>query len=198
MVLLDDVKRFDLAKKPERQKLRLLGLLIYLPELLEHGCKIHKHNMEGIKPPFILFANHNAFLDIKLLAKIPYRKNYIVAIDGFVGREKTLRMVGGICKRKFTTDIALIRQLRTVVKNGDVIVIFPEARYSLCGTTATLPESMGKLAKFLKVPVVTLLTHGHHINAPFFNTKNHHVKGLYADLTCIANKEEVETLSIED
>ena len=64
-------------------------------------------------------------------------------------------MSGCLCKRKFTNDIVLIRHLQRVINNGDIAVIYPEARYSLCGTTAILPESLGKMCKLLKVPVVS-------------------------------------------
>ena len=125
-------------------------------------------------------------------AVFPNRANYVVAIDGFLKREWLLRLVGCICKRKFTSDTVLIRQLKRVVNNGDIAVIYPEARYSLCGTTAVLPESLGKLAKFLKVPVVTLICHGHHLNSPFWNLTDRRLKGTRAEMTCLLTAKEVE------
>lgn len=156
--------------------------------------------MEGVKPPYILLCNHNAFFDFKVAtaAIFPARANYVVAIDGFIGREWLMRKVGCICKRKFTNDITLIRQLKRVADNGDVAVIYPEARYSLCGTNAVLPESLGKLAKLLKVPVVTLICHGHHINSPFWNTADRNVKGTAAELTQIITADELRELSLEE
>ena len=129
--MLDDVKRFDMGKKPMRQHLRPLIWALSLPDFLKHKCKITKVNMEGIKPPYLLLCNHNAFLDFKVssMAIFPHRANYVVAIDGFLKREWLLRLVGCICKRKFTNDTTLIRQLREVVKRGDIAAIYPEARY---------------------------------------------------------------------
>ena len=196
--MLEKVKRFDTKTPPIRQHLRPLIWTLCFPEVLSHKVKIEKVNMDGIKPPYLLLQNHNAFLDFKVLTKavFPNRCNYVIAIDGFIGREKLLRSVGGICKRKFTKDLTLIKQMKKVIDNGDICVLYPEARYSLCGTTAIMPESLGKLCKFLNVPVVTLLTNGHHVNAPFFNTANHKVKGLTATMTCIANKDEVQSISV--
>ena len=195
--MLDDVKRFDMARKPTRQKLRLLIWTLCFPSLLTHKNKITKIDMEGIKPPYLLLCNHNAFMDFKVAEKaiFPHRANYVIAIDGFIKREKLLRSVGGICKRKFTKDITLIRQLKNVIDNGDIAVIYPEARYSLCGTTAVLPDSLGKLVKVLKVPVVTLICHGHHINSPFWNLPDRKVKGTTAEMKCIIKKDEIATLS---
>lgn len=190
-----DFKRFDMTQKPYRQKwyLRPLTWLLSYPDVIKHKAKINKVNMDGLKPPYLLLGNHNAFLDFKICthAVFPYRTNNVVAIDGFIKREKLLRLVGCICKRKFTNDVILIRHLKRVIENGDILVLYPEARYSLCGTTAVLPESVGKLAKLLNVPVVTLITKGHHINSPFWNLtpRNNRVE---ADMTQILTKEQLQ------
>ena len=198
--MLDDVKRFDMKRPPERQKLRWLMKIISGITTAKQGQIIHKVNMEGIKPPYILMGNHNSYYDLMVLHKaiLPNRCNYIVAIDGFIKREKLLRSIGGICKRKFTNDMNLLRQIKTVLNNGDIMVIYPEARYSLCGTKAIIPQSNAALAKYFKVPLVTLTTHGDHIVEPFYNPKRRKIKGLEATLKCIATKEEVEKLTVEE
>ncbi|MFA0814900.1 MAG: 1-acyl-sn-glycerol-3-phosphate acyltransferase [Anaerofustis sp.] len=201
MQLKNDIEHFDMLKKPERIKwyLRPITWIISYPAFLRHRTKINKIRMDGLKPPYLLLCNHNAFLDFKIatMAMFPHRANYVVAIDGFIGRELIMRKAGCICKRKFTNDIRLVKQLQRVVRNGDVAVIYPEARYSLCGTTAVLPDSLGKLAKILKVPVVTLITHGHHINSPFWNLHNRGIK-TEADMTQIIDFEEISILSVSE
>ena len=198
--MLSDVKRFDMKKPPMRQHLRLLMRLLVVPTLVSHHNKLTKIRMEGIKPPYLLLCNHNAFMDfsVALKATFPHCANFVVAIDGFLKREWLLRLIGCICKRKFTRDTVLIRQLMRVAKRGDIPVIYPEARYSLCGTTAVLPASLGKLCKLLKIPVVTLICHGHHVNSPFWNLPDHHVKGTEAEMTCLFTAGELEEHTHEE
>ena len=107
--------------------LRPLTYLLSEPDVLLHRAKITKVGTEGLRPPYVLLCNHNAFLDFKVATKAiwPHRANYVVAIDGFIGREELLRRVGCICKRKFTSDLTLVRQLKRVVQNGDVCMIYP-------------------------------------------------------------------------
>ena len=192
--MLNDVKRFDMKRPPMRQHLRPLMQLLVQPTLLSHRNKLEKIRMEGIRPPYLLLCNHNAFMDfsVALKATFPHRTNFVVAIDGFLKREWLLRFIGCICKRKFTRDTLLIRQLIRVRDRGDIPVIYPEARYSLCGTTAVLPASLGKLCKLLKIPVVTLICHGHHVNSPFWNLPDHRLKGTEAEMTCLFTPEELE------
>ena len=191
-----------MTKKPYRTAwyLRPLTYLLSAPDVKKHKAIIKKTGAEGLKPPYVLLCNHNAFLDFKVATKAIYpdRANYIVAIDGFIGREGLLRRVGCICKRKFTEDLILIRQMKRVIRNGDVLVIYPEARYSLCGTTAVLPSSLGKLCKLLGVPVVTLICHGHHIDSPFWNLHPRGVRPTEAEFTVQYTADELKTASADE
>ena len=204
----DSFERFDMLATPKRQKLRPIAWAISFPDVWKHHAKIQKINMDGIKPPYVLLCNHNAFLDFKVTtaAIFPHRANYVVAIDGFTSptkegfasREGLLRTVGCICKRKFTNDAILVRQLGRVVKNGDIAVLYPEARYALCGTNAVLPESLGKLCKLLKVPVVSLIMHGHHVNSPVWNLGDRGVNPVESELTCLFTAETLAKTSAEE
>lgn len=194
--------RFDMSKPPVRTKwyLRPLTYILSAPDVFKHRTKITKTRTEGLKPPYLMLCNHNSFLDFKVLTKaiFPSRANYVVAIDGFIGREKLLRNVGCICKRKFTNDIVLVKQLKQVLKNGDIAVVYPEARYSLCGTTAVLPESLGKLCKAMKVPVVTFICHGNHVTSPFWNLHDRGIKPTEAEMTLLFTPEELVGMSVEE
>lgn len=197
---LQQEPRFDMKRKPIRQRnyLRVLTWLLSFPEVWMHKLKINRTRMEGVKPPFLLLCTHQAFIDFKVTtaALFPYRANYVVAIDGFIKREWLLRNAGGICKRKFTNDLQLIRQIREVLLvNKDVLALYPEARYSLVGTTAVLPDSLGKMAKLLGVPIVMLNMHGHYLSSPVWNLKKRKNR-IEADYSLLFSKEELAEASV--
>jgi len=199
----DNVKRFDMTIPPKKVKwyFRPIIDIMIKGDIKKHKPKITYVNTENIKAPFLLLCNHNAFLDFKVSEYVLGKNeaNYVVAIDGFLNREWLLRNVGCICKRKFTKDLSLIKNLKKAIKMGNVAAIYPEARYSLCGTTAVLPKSLGKLAKFLDVPVVTLICHGHHVNSPFWDTSHDRgVIGTEATYKLLLTKEEVNNLSVDE
>ena len=200
---MKEVKRFDMSMPPKNIKwyLKPITKLLYMPAIKKYKPIITKIGTEDIKGPFLLLCNHNAFLDFKVASYLlgKNRANYVVAIDGFIGREWLLRNVGCICKRKFTNDIILVKQLKRAINMGNVVVLYPEARYSLCGTSAVLPESLGKLVKFLGVPVVTLICHGHHVNSPFWDTS--HERGIEhteATYKLLFSAEDVKEKSIDE
>lgn len=197
--MLDGIQRFDTARPPQRQHLGWLIRLLSAPVLRRHRNRLTKIRMEGVKAPYLLLCNHNAFMDFMVASRAiwPARANFIVAIDGFLNREWLLRFIGCICTRKFTVDLPLVKNMLRAAKHGDVVALYPEARYSLCGTTAVLPDSVGKLAKKMGVPVVTLLCHGHHINSPFWNLRDRGVKGTEAELRCLLTAEELKETNVE-
>ena len=191
-----------MSMPPKKTKwyLRPLIYLLSMPDVIKHKSILHVYGMENVKPPYILLCNHNAFMDFKVATKAihPHTANYIVAMDGFINRENLLRDIGCICKRKFTNDITLIKQISRGLKLGNVMIIYPEARYSLCGTTAVLPESLGGLCKMMKVPVATLICHGHHINSPFWNLKDRGVKPIEAEFSLLFSQEDLQKYSTDE
>lgn len=201
---IPDVKRFDLRLEPipVRWYLRPIVWMLCFPVFWLHRSKIIKTEMNGLKPPYILLCSHNAFYDfmVATVATFPHQAYYIVAVDGFIGREWLMRGVGCIGKRKFTNDISIIRHMRKVLDRGKIAAFYPEARYSLCGTNAVLPDSLGKMVKLFKVPVATLITHGHHIDAPFWkgvNPKSRMLK-TSSEMKQILSVEEIESMTAEE
>lgn len=197
-----DLKPFDMDKKPVRESRLLMPLawVLSYPTIWRKKLKINKVNMTGLKPPYVLLCTHHAFIDFKVTtaATFPTRLNYIVAIDGFLFGEKLLRSVGAICKRKFTNDIKLVKHIKYVLNDlKGVCAIYPEARYSIVGTNAILPESLGKLVKNLGHPVVVLNMHGNYLSQPQWNLKMKHNIPLAADMTQLLTKADLEALPID-
>ena len=190
-------------RRPNRQWRILTPVtwLLSFPKAIRHRARVDKTLMpKNIKPPYFLLCNHNSFMDFMIMTKaiFPNRANYVVAIDGFIGIEWLLRAVGGICNRKFSKGVSPVRNILHARDNGDIVVLFPEARYSLCGTTAILPASLGKMVRKMNIPVVSFIMHGHHINSPFWNTGSRGVRPVESEMKLLFTKEETQELSLDD
>lgn len=192
-------KRYKTAKYPIRQPWYLTWLIWILSffVLLFKKKRIEKINMEGLKPPYMLLSNHMSFIDFELtaLATHPKRVNNVVNIDGFYKRAWLLEWIGAICTRKFTTDIHLIKSIRKVLKRGDILCMYPEARYSPCGTTSYLPDSLGQLIKMNKVPVVVCVHHGNYLHSPFWNFRKKRKVPLHSTYTQALTAEQIEKMT---
>ena len=195
-------KRYKTAKYPIRQPLFIVWLIWLLSKIMLIGKKytIEKVNMEGLKPPYILLSNHMYFIDFEIaaMATFPHRINNVVSIDGFYRRPFLLELIGAICTRKFTMDLHLIKSINRVLKRGDVMAMYPEARYSPCGTLSYMPESLGKLIRMNKVPVVTVVHHGNYLHSPFWNFRKKRQVPMHATVTQILTAEQVKAMSVEE
>ena len=158
------LKRYATTKMPLRQHKIFTAIVRALCgiSLLGQEYKIEKINMENLKPPYILLSNHMYFIDFEIcsIATWPHPMNNIVTIDGYYRRPFIMEWLGCLCKRKFTTDMTLFRSVKKVLREyGDILCMYPEARYSPIGTTAILPDSLGKLVKKQGVPVAVYYKH---------------------------------------
>lgn len=188
---------------PRRQSflLKMVVFAVSKISLIGTKYKIEKINMENVRPPYLLLCNHMYFVDFKInsIATFPHSVNNVVSIDGFYKRSSLMKLLGCIPVRKFTKDIAIIKQIKHCTDNyKSIVTMYPEARYSAIGTNAVLPESLGKLIKLLNVPVVILKNHGDYLTAPFWNFRKSIKIPLYASMKQILTKDEIESISIED
>jgi len=195
-------KYYKTAKYPIRQPLIIVWLIWILCKIILIGkkYKVEKINMEGLKPPYMLLSNHHYFIDFELcaLGTFPHRVNNVVNVDGYYRRPWLLEMIGAICTRKFTNDLHLIKSIKRVLQRGDILSMYPEARYSPCGTTAFLPESLGKIIRSCKVPVVTVVHHGNHLHSPFWNFRKKRRVPLHTTMTQILTAEQIASMSVDE
>lgn len=194
-------KRYKTARYPLRQRLFWTWLIRLLSKIALHGkdYRVETVGMENLKPPYLLLSNHMHFIDFELAAQAtwPYSVSNVVSIDGYVIKFFLLEWIGAIATRKFTMDLHLIKSIRKVLQRGDILAMYPEARYSPCGTLAFLPESLGKLIKLNKVPVVAVVHHGNHLYAPFWNFRKKRKVPLHTVCKLILTPEQVKEMSVD-
>jgi len=193
---------YNTARYPIRQPLALTGLIRLLSwgALLGKQYKVEKINMEGLKPPYLMLSTHMHFIDFELAATgtWPHRVNNVVNIDGYMGRPWLLELIGAICTRKFTSDVHLVKSINRVLKKGDILGLYPEARYTLCGTTSFLPDSLGKLIRMMKVPVVVVKHRGNHLYAPCWDFRHKRKVPMHTTLELVLTPEQIKTMSVDE
>ena len=192
--------RYKPARYPMHQGKFWTGLIWVLSRIMLIGkkYKVEKIGMENLNAPYMMLSNHMHFIDFELAAMgtWPHSVSNVVSIDGYVGKWFLLEWIGAICTRKFTTDIHLVKCIRHVLQRGDVLAMYPEARYTPCGTLAFLPESLGKLVKMNQVPVVAVVHRGNHLYAPFWNFRSKRKVPMHTPLKLILTPEQIESMSV--
>ena len=202
-VTKDTVKRYDFAKKPNKPGFLFpfVRHVICKPVLKRRGFTLNKVNMEDVQAPYLLLCTHGSMVDLHVMMSVtePYPANNVMTLEGF--RDYTnplMRHLGVLGTRKFITDVHLVKNIKYCVdKLKTVFVMFPEARYSLEGKDSFLPDSLGKMVKVLKVPVVVLCLHGNFINCPHWN-KIFKKNPIAAEMTQVITAEEAKSLSADE
>ena len=190
---------------PVKRSLLLKGLIHVLsfPTLNKLKFKYTTYNMENVNPkePHLIVMNHTNFADLKIAFKMlrKFKFNSVCTEDGFIGKKLLMKHIGCIPTRKYTTDLMLIKDMAYTVKNlKSSILIFPEACYCFDGTATVLPDSFGKCVKLLKIPVITITTHGSFFFDPLYNNLQYRKVHGCADMKYLLSKEDIAKKSVEE
>ncbi|MBO5938435.1 MAG: hypothetical protein J6Q82_02920 [Clostridia bacterium] len=195
-------KKYKTAKYPIRQPIFFVWLIWILSKIALIGkkYKVEKINMEGLKPPYMVLSNHMHFIDFELGAMVtfPHRVNNVISIDGYYRRPWLMELIGGIATRKFTMDLHLIKSIKKTLQRGDILCMYPEARYAPCGINSYIPDAVGMMIKRNKVPVVAILHHGNYLNSPFWDFRHKRKVPFHTVATQILTVEQIEALSVDE
>ena len=182
---------------------RTLLRVISVFDLISAKFTFKRIGMEKLnkKEPCLILMNHSSFIDMEIAQRVMYPRpmNIVCTTDGFVGKNWLMGQIGCIPTIKFTNDLRMIRETVNAVKKlKSSILLYPEAGYSFDGTATTLPDSVGKFIKMLKIPVVMITTYGAYLRQPLFNNLNKRQFPVEAPVEYVLSKEDVEAKSEQE
>ncbi len=125
--------------------------------------------LRTLRPPYLILPNHTSVWDPFIVNKfVPGVIHYVVSDANFRSRfvEFGLRLVGSIPKTKVMSDLETVKNIMRVKDAGGIIGIFPEGQNTWDGHTMPVYFSTAKLAKMLRIPVVTARIAGAYLSRP--------------------------------
>ena len=192
-------------KKPRHQLsiLRPILKVVCWVLLKMTGFTYEKIGMEklGKKEPCLVLMNHSSFIDLEIAAFLMADREWhiVTTLDGFVGLDWLLPLVGCIPTKKFIPDVTLVRDMRYTVKDLNAsVIMYPEASYSFDGTATPLPDSIGKCVKLLGVPVVMIKTEGAFLRQPLYNCLKLRKTKVFATMEYLLSPDEIKEKSAEE
>ena len=192
-------------EKPIRPNIffRSLLKLVSVPDLISTHFKNERIGMEklGRDEPALFLMNHSSFIDLEIVSSILYPRpfNIITTGDGFIGKDRLMRLIGCIPTNKFVSDSTLVRDILYATKKlKDSIILFPEASYSFDGTATPLPNTVSKLIKLLGIPVVMIRTYGAFSRDPLYNNLRRRKVNVSSTETYLLSPEEIQNMSADE
>jgi 1-acyl-sn-glycerol-3-phosphate acyltransferase len=127
-----------------------------------------------IRPPYLILPNHTSVWDPFMVNKfVPGVIHYVVSDANFRSKivEFGLGLVGSIPKTKVMSDLDTVKNIMKVKDSGGIVGIFPEGQNTWDGHTMPMYYSTAKLAKLLRVPVITAKIAGAYLSKPRWSKK---------------------------
>lgn len=161
--------------------------------------KLDRHAIQGLTPPFIVLSNHTSNFDpffvqfaIRQYPCYFLTSNYYFRLP-IIGT--LLRFFGAIPKIQFSPDIRSTRGTLEAIARGDVVGIFPEGRRSIDGSCCNIADSITKLIKKTKVPVISVNIRGAYFVWPRWSSswRRGHVEIVAKQLFSPVDIESMET-----
>ncbi len=166
-----------------------------------YQISINNEDVKGLKPPYLILPNHVNNWDPFMVSVFMDNPIHWVASDEqFRNPIKACllrNLAGAIPKTKNKSDMDTVRTILKIKKMNGVIGVFPEGARCWQGATRPLVYSTAKLAKSLKVPVVTVLIKGGYMSKPRWASSTR-IGKMEIDYKIALTPEETKKLSIEE
>ncbi len=148
---------------------RFLKLTLGTYLIIRFRISAVKEGLSGLKPPYILLANHPGFWDPFIVSLYVAEPIQFVASDEYFRNpllKFLLALVGAIPKSKFISDHETVKEILRVKRKNGVIGIFPEGKRTWDGRTMRILYPTSKLVKKLGIPLITVKIKGGFLSSP--------------------------------
>lgn len=128
---------------------------------LRYNYKAQRSRLK--KGAYLIISNHQTTMDPFMLSLSFRFPIYFMASDDLFNLKVSPLinyLVAPIPKSKSVRDIAAMRTVFNVIKEGGAVGIFPEGNRTISGGQWEMTDAIAKLAKLLKVPLVIYNIHG--------------------------------------
>lgn len=120
--------------------------------------------------PYLILSNHTSEFDTIFMGLTFDKPLYFVASDqllnsGF-GSWFLRYFFNPIPKSKSMADLTLVKRMLKVIEEKGNVVLYPEGNSTMSGDQVFIGDSMGKLVKFLKIPVIFVNVKGLYLSSP--------------------------------
>lgn len=161
--------------------------------------KFIRNELKGKKGPIVIVGNHQAALDFTALIGATNEHISYVVSDSFYNTlplKKPMDTIGVIPKQQFQTSIKEIAQMRSVIKKGGILMMYPSGLMCEDGLPTPIPRATYEFLKWLGADVYAARTSGTYFCTPKWSGKMRPGR-TYIDVYKLIDKEDLENMSPE-
>ena len=164
------------------------------------GRKFLRNEIKGKKGPFVVIANHQASLDfVNLIGATKTPMSFVISNSFFNSLPITsfMKKVGVIPKQQFQTGLKDMNRMKSVIKEGKPLVIYPAGLMCEDGISTPIPTATYKFLKWLGADVYVAKTIGSYFVMPKWSKKIRQGK-TYLDIYKLFDAQELVNLNEEE
>nr|WP_122013222.1 lysophospholipid acyltransferase family protein [Maliibacterium massiliense] len=177
----------------------IVRMLMKLLFRLRIDCDADVKALKGTNTPVIVLSQHPSFLDVAVMDVGMYPRMVSIVTAGNLFRypktAKIIRMLGGLPKAQFRSDLQAMRGMLGVLRAGGVLGIMPEGRLSMDGTNCAVGDSIAHFAHKTGAAVVALQVYGSYFCLPSWSDNNFRFGKIEGTFRLLASPQEMQALS---
>lgn len=162
--------------------------------------KFLRNELKGKKGPLVVISNHAAALDFVNLIGATRRPMRFVISSSFYRTlpfKGIVKRLGLIPKQQFQTTLGDMRAIKTVIEEGDILVIYPMGLMSDDGAAQPMPEATYQFLKWMKADVYVAKNIGTYFSMPKWRCGGMRRGRTLIDIYKLFDAAELHTASLD-
>ena len=185
--------------KPNLIVYRLAQLVSWFVATFIFKRKVIRNELKGKQGAYVVIANHQAAYDFVNLIGLNSRPMSFVISSSFYNAlpiKGILDRMGVIPKQQFQTTVRDMKKMKSVIQQGQPLVIYPAGLMCEDGLSTPIPAATYKFLKWLDADVYVARTSGTYFAMPKW-AKGMRPGRTYMDVYQLLSKEELVAMDVE-
>ena len=168
------MKKEDNKKKTKKSKqniflYRIVQFLAWFVAVFAFKRKFIRNEIKGKKGPFVIIANHEAALDfVNLIGATRTPLSFVISNSFYntLPFKRVVSRLGMIPKQQFQTSLRDLGAMRSTIRDGRILVIYPAGLMCEDGQSTPIPAATYEFLKWLNTDVYVAKTIGTYFSMP--------------------------------
>lgn len=196
-----------MTKKKHNQKpkqniflYRMVQFLAWFVAVFAFRRKFLRNEIKGKKGPFVIIANHEAALDfVNLIGATRTPLSFVISNSFYntLPFKSVVSRLGMIPKQQFQTTLRDLGAMRSTIKDGKILVIYPAGLMCEDGQSTPIPTATYEFLKWLNTDVYVAKTIGTYFSMPKW-AKGIRVGRTFIDVYKLFDKDTLREMPLDE
>ena len=198
-------KQDNKKKKTKKSKqniflYRVVQFLSWFVAIFAFKRRFLRNEIKGKKGPFVIIANHEAALDfVNLIGATRTPLSFVISNSFYntLPFKSVVSRLGMIPKQQFQTSLRDLGAMRSTIKEGRILVIYPAGLMCEDGHSTPIPAATYEFLKWLNTDVYVAKTIGTYFSMPKW-AKGIRVGRTFIDIYKLFDRDDLHDMPLDE